>query len=97
MTIDNAGQNDHKNEREACLILLTTQGDWKNAFDKTTKVAEVITAVVLKFGYANNGTYELRLQSNPKEPLKPERTLVSYGLSDEECHKIVFTDLGKAA
>lgn len=97
MSKNDNGQNDQNNKKEACLILLTPEGQWQHTFQKTDKVSAVITAVIDKYKYAVNGTYELRLQTNPKEPLQPERTLVSYGLSDDECHKIVFTDLGIAA
>lgn len=93
------GHNDQNNnkDKDVCLIIITTQGEWQNNFLKTSKVSEVITSVIQHFGFAPNGTYELRLQSNLQEPLKPERTLVSYGLADDECHKVVLTDLGMAA
>jgi len=83
-------------DKDVCLIIQTSQGEWKTLFPKTTKVSEVITAVKQHFNFAETGKYEMRLESNPKETLKPERTLVSYGLS-EVCQKVVFTDMGNAA
>ncbi|HEY4785390.1 MAG TPA: multiubiquitin domain-containing protein [Bacteroidales bacterium] len=77
------------------VIICTAQGDWETEFLKTVKIAEVIEAVKSHFGFAQNGKYELRLSSNPNESLKPERTLVSYGIKDGD--KLIFTDLGNAA
>jgi hypothetical protein len=92
----NGGHDDHNQEKkEACLIILTPQGEWKHTFQKTDKVSEVLNATVQHFNFATNGKYELRI--DPKEEMKPERTLVSYGLADGECHKVTFTDLGIAA
>lgn len=96
MTNEKKGHDQHE-KKEVCLIVVTTQGEWQSNFPQTTKVSEVISKVIQHFGFATNGTYELRLQSNPSEALKPERTLVSYHLVDDECHKVVFTDLGMAA
>jgi len=93
----NESQNDHgKPEKDVCVIAVTTQGDWEKTFEKTSKVSEVIAAIIKHFGFAGNGKYELRLQPGSTETMKPERTLVSYGLS-EKCEKVFFTDLGNAA
>jgi len=81
--------------QEIRVIICTSQGDWETEFPKTIKIFEVIEAVKSHFGFAQNGKYELRLSSNPNESLKPERTLVSYGIKDGD--KLIFTDLGNAA
>lgn len=71
----------------------TTRGTWEKAtFSKTSKVQEVIQATVQHFGFAANGNYGLSLKGNPDKPLKPDRTLVSYGIKDGET--LVFTDFG---
>lgn len=71
----------------------TTRGTWDKAtFSKTSKIQEVIQATVQHFGFAPNGNYSLSLKANSDKPLKPDRTLVSYGIKDGET--LVFTDLG---
>ncbi len=83
------GEKDHTLE----ITIETSQGRWENAsFPKTAKVADVIQAVIEHFNYSKNGNYELRLQSDPNKPLKPERPLVSYGIKDGDVLR--FTDLG---
>ena len=75
------------------LIIETSQGKWENAtFPKTTKVQEVIQAVIQHFGFASGGKYEMRTAKDPNIPLKPERPLVSYGIKDGDV--LTFTDLG---
>lgn len=84
-------ENDKK---DLTIRIETTQGSWESTFSKTTKIQEVIQAVVHHFGFSPNGHYELRLASDPDNALKNERTLVSYGLSDGDI--LIFTDLGIA-
>lgn len=72
----------------------TSAEPWRKGFDKTSKIQEVINAIVHEFGFATNGNYDLRLESNPTEPLRPERTLVSYQLKDDTV--LIFSDLGIA-
>ncbi|MBI4744222.1 MAG: hypothetical protein HY776_05330 [Actinobacteria bacterium] len=81
-------------KNELTIKIETTQGTWEATFKKTDKVQEVIQAVIGHFGYSPDGKYELRLESNPDEVLKPERPLVSYGIKDGDI--LVFTDLGVA-
>ena len=76
------------------ITISTTQGDWTTSFDKNTKVAEVITAVVNHFGFAAGGNYQLALNTKPVTILKSERPLVSYGIKDGDI--LEFTDLGAA-
>jgi len=76
------------------LKIETTRGSWEHSFDKNTKIQDVIQEIINHFGFASNGNYELRMQSNPDEPLKKERPIVSYHLKDGDV--LVFTDLGEA-
>lgn len=76
------------------ILIETTQGTWKNAFPKNTKVQEVIQAIVTHFGFVANGRYELILETDPDNALKSERPLVSYSIKDNDI--LVFTDLGIA-
>jgi hypothetical protein len=87
-------ENEHKpaNDSILSLSIKTPLGIWQQNFLKTTKVQEVIDAVRIHFGFAANGSYDLRLESNPNEPLKSERTLVSYHLKDGDV--LIFSDLG---
>ncbi|MGB7123404.1 MAG: EsaB/YukD family protein [Thermoplasmata archaeon] len=76
------------------LTIQTAQGDWANAtFPKTEKVSAVIQAVISHFGFSKSGNYELTLQGSTT-PLKPERTLVSYGIKDGNV--LIFTEQGTA-
>jgi hypothetical protein len=81
-----------KDDKVTTLCIKTAQGDWTTDFSKTTKIGEVIQAIVGHFGFAANGKYELRLEKNPQEPLDIHRPLVSYQIEDGDC--VVFTDLG---
>jgi len=82
---------DHE-QHEIDLVIKTPLGVWRHRFPKTAKVQEVIDAVKQHFGFAANGSYDLRLESNPNQALKPERTLVSYHMKDGDV--LVFSDLG---
>jgi hypothetical protein len=81
------------NDHNLQITIKSTQGTWDKAtFPKTAKIEELITAVKQHFNYAQNGNYELRQESDPNTPLKPERPLVSYGIKDGDVLR--FTDLG---
>ena len=84
-------ENDNKH---LTVRIETTQGTWDTTFPKTTKIEEMILSIVTHFGFAANGRYELRLESDPDNALKSERTLVSYGIKDN--YILIFTDLGIA-
>lgn len=82
-------------DQDLTINIETTRGTWENTtFPKTIKIQEVIQAVIQHFEYATNGNYELRLESDPNNALKPERPLVSYGIKDGDT--LIFTDLGVA-
>lgn len=83
-----------KNDRMITVVIKTTQGVWETEFSKRTKIQDVINSTITHFGFAQNGSYELRLECNPNRSLKPERTLVSYGFEDGVT--LIFTDLGVA-
>ena len=81
-------------DNELDIVIKTPNGDWITTFIKTAKVADIVSAVVQHFNYASNGKYELRLESDPDTVLKPERPLVSYGITDGTV--LVFIDFGAA-
>ncbi len=86
----NKGQNDN----ELTLVIKSTSGNWTCTYSKTAKVQDVINGAVAHFSFATNGKYELVLESKPDETLKPERTLVSYHISDGDV--LVLIDFGAA-
>lgn len=84
----------NKEKNELSLIIQTPKGNWETTFSKTTKISDVLSAVINHFGFAPNGSYELRLDKNPNEALKPERTLISYQIEDSDI--LVLVDFGQA-
>ena len=70
----------------------STRGTKDFSFPKETKISEVIEQAVNAFGFAPGDRFELVLASNPGEPLKPERTLVSYHIVDGTV--LVLTSVG---
>lgn len=88
-------EHEQKDDKMIFLVILTSDGSktWENNFPKPMKVSELIQKIANQFNLAVNGQYELRLQSNLEEPLKSERTLVSYQIEDGA--KVIFTDYGK--
>lgn len=64
------------------VTVQTTRGSKQFTFTKETKVGEVIDQVVKSFGFAPGDRFELVLSTNTSETLKPERPLVSYGISN---------------
>jgi len=82
--------NDHTVE----ISVNTTQGTMQSSFLKTAKIQDVINVVIAFFHFAPSGSYELRKDTDPQVALKPERTLISYQVTDGEV--LIFTDLGIA-
>jgi len=74
------------------LNIKTTRGSKQFSFPKQTKVEEVIRQVVSAFGFASGDSFQLVLASNPQEALQPERTLVSYHLTDGT--NLILTAIG---
>lgn len=64
------------------LKIQSTRGPKDFSFEKQIKIADVIAAAVSAFGFAPGDKFELVLASNTAEPLQPERTLVSYHITD---------------
>lgn len=93
---ENTKKNEEKanSDLEITVIIKGPEPDWPTTFPKTIKVSEVIKAYMDKFNLSPNGKYELRLESDPDNILKPERTLVSYHIKDGEI--LVFVDYGEA-
>lgn len=64
------------------IKIQSTRGTKDFSFPKETKIADVIAKAVAAFGFAPGDRFELVLATNPGEPLQPERTLVSYHITD---------------
>ncbi len=60
----------------------TTRGTQQFSFPKQIKVEDVIRQVVTAFGFATGDSFHLVTADNTAEPLRPERPLVSYGITD---------------
>ena len=60
----------------------STRGTKDFSFARETKISEVIEEAINAFGFVPGDRFELVLATNPGEPLKPERTLVSYHIED---------------
>jgi len=64
------------------IKIQSTRGSKDFSFSKETKVADVIAQAVTAFGFAPGDKFELVLATDPGQPLQPERTLVSYHITD---------------
>ncbi|MFC4874166.1 hypothetical protein [Negadavirga shengliensis] len=89
---ENQKQND--NEITLLIVVPTRTEPWEATFPKTSKISEVISAVIQQFGFASNGQYELKLDSDPNIELEPQRPLVSFGIKDGD--KLILIDFGQA-
>ncbi|MCH8902484.1 MAG: hypothetical protein IIA45_01010 [Bacteroidetes bacterium] len=83
-----------QDNKNISLIIKSTQGDWSSSFSQTLKIQELINEVREHFGFASDGSYELRLESDPNNTLDPVRPIVSFQLKDGD--SLIFTDLGIA-
>lgn len=84
-----------ESEKDLKITIQTPKGSWNDAiFDKTSKISDVINAIIEHFGFSREGKYQLVKKSEPSKPLEPHRTLVSYGIKNGEV--LVFLDLGVA-
>ena len=70
------------NDKNLEIKIQSTRGTKEFSFPKETKIAEVIAKAVTAFGFAPGDKFELVLGTKPGEPLQPERTLVSYHITD---------------
>lgn len=71
-----------KEDKVLKLTVETTRGPQTVSFDKTAKISEVIAEVVRLCGFASGDRFDLFLKSDLQHPLQPERTLVSYHITD---------------
>jgi hypothetical protein len=85
-------KNMSANDKTLDIKIQSTRGTKEFSFPKETKVADVITAAVAAFGFAPGDKFELVLASDPGQPLQPERTLVSYHITDGTV--LVLTAIG---
>jgi hypothetical protein len=67
-----------RHDHEVSIVIKSTRGSKEFRFALETKVQGVIETAVKAFGFANTDKFQLALESQPGEPLQPERTLVSY-------------------
>lgn len=74
------------------LNIGTPNGPYTGSFEPTTKIAEVIAAVVLAKHLESSSKYELYFQGNPLTPT--ERPLVSFHLSNPAQLELVATGSG---
>jgi hypothetical protein len=71
-----------KDDKILDLTVETTRGTKAVSFDKTAKISDVIAEVVRLCGFASGDRFDLFLKSDLQHPLQPERTLVSYHMTD---------------
>jgi hypothetical protein len=81
-----------KDDRTLEIVIQSTRGSKKFSFPKETKIADVIAKAVAAFGFAQGDKFELVLATSPGEPLRPERTLVSYHIEDGDI--FILTAIG---
>jgi hypothetical protein len=70
------------NDKNLEVNVSTTRGTKQFSFPKQTKVEEVLRQVIAALGFAAGDSFQLVLAENTSEPLRPERTLVSYHVAD---------------
>jgi hypothetical protein len=80
------------NEHAVEVTVQSSRGSKKFTFPKTDKIAEVIAVAARHFGFSLSDTFRLVTSANPGQPLQPERTLVSYHISDGTV--LILTDVG---
>lgn len=76
------------------LTIQTPKGNWTDSFDKNLTIQELINKVVVKFGFAADGNYALKIKG-ATENMAVTQTIASYNLPNGQI--LVFTDLGKGA
>jgi hypothetical protein len=76
---------------DVILDVATPKGPWTGTFPKTTKVSEVIAAIVKEMGLEHE-PFQLIWNGNPLEPVI--RPLVSFGLEGEVKLSLVATGSG---
>lgn len=81
-----------KPDHSVTVIISTADEDQEFTFPKTTKISEVIAAVVSAFHLDPKDVYSLALADKPSEKLDPDRPLVSYKIEDDT--KLVLSSKG---
>ena len=79
-------------DKDINVVIETGQGVFEGVFEVTTKIREVIAAVVKELGLASGDVFELHLNGDPLEPT--DRPLVSFGLEDGATLMLVATGTG---
>lgn len=81
-----------KPDQDITVEVNSADADATFSVPKTTTVDELIRLAVAKFGLDPGDVYSLALPGKPKEPLAPNRPLVSYQLEDGA--RVVLTSKG---
>ena len=66
-------------DNEIMLTVATPAGVFEGTFEKTTKIVDVVAAIVAAMNLTEGDAFELAFNG---EVLAPERPLVSFGLED---------------
>lgn len=83
-----------KSNPEIKLTIQTPKGNWTDSFNRNLTVQQLIEKVVVKFGFAPDGNYAIKIKGATAN-MVPSRTIGSYDLPNGQI--LVFTDLGKGA
>ena len=89
---ETGGGHAHKDKDEITLVVATPNGVFRGTFEKTTKVEEVIAAIVKDRKLAAGDAFELFYGEIPLVPV--QRPLVSFGLSGTVKLTLVATGSG---
>lgn len=85
-------QKGGRHDRDITITVHTSRGSGSQTFPATTKIEDVINAIVVAFGFNPGDGFQLALVLNPGEPLDPNRPIVSYHLTDGD--EVVLTAVG---
>jgi len=80
-------------KHEITITIQSGRGSDTFTFPQQTKIADVIEAARVKFGYPPGDTYSL-VREKDKTELEPQRTLVSYKIEDGEILTLSSTGSG---
>lgn len=81
-------------QRKLNLKVFTSQGTWEAEVDSWSFVRDLLDLVMRHFNYATDGYYEIEIEGGDEGPLKLNRPLESYPISDDSV--LILTDLGVA-
>ncbi len=80
------------NDKDIALTIVTPRGPFTGSFPKTTKVSDVIEAVIAAVGLAPDERFDLVHNGTVLQPV--ERPIVSFGLADGDQLELVATGSG---